>query len=114
MPGIGGCLPVLLQIPIFIALSRLLNSSIELYKAPMLWIPDLSVRDPWYVLPIIITLSMLSSAVNADDKQKLSIIAMAFIFGAFTANFASGLALYIAVNTLFGIFQTHIAQYVKS
>lgn len=109
--GLGGCLPILVQIPVFVALSRLLNSSFELYQAPMLWIPDLSARDPWYILPVIIMLSMLASAFNADDKQKLSIIAVALLFGAFTANFAAGLALYIAVNTLFGIIQTNIMHY---
>lgn len=111
--GLGGCLPILVQIPIFVALSRLLNSSFELYQAPMLWIPDLSARDPWYVLPIIIMLSMLASAFNADDKQKLSIIAVALLFGAFTANFAAGLALYIAVNTLFGVIQTNVIHYFR-
>lgn len=109
--GLGGCLPILVQIPIFVALSRLLNSSFELYQAPMLWIPDLSARDPWYILPMIIMLSMLASAFNADDKQKLSIIAVALFFGAFTANFAAGLALYIAVNTLFGVIQTNVSHY---
>ncbi|HTM06534.1 MAG TPA: YidC/Oxa1 family insertase periplasmic-domain containing protein [Patescibacteria group bacterium] len=109
--GLGGCLPVLVQIPIFVALSRLLNSSFELYQAPMLWIPDLSTRDPWYILPLVIMFSMLASALNADDKQKLSIIAVALLFGAFTANFAAGLALYIAVNALFGVLQTNISNY---
>jgi YidC/Oxa1 family membrane protein insertase len=104
--GLGGCLPILIQIPVFIALSRLLNSSFELYQAPMLWIPDLSARDPWYILPMIIMFSMLASALNADDKQKLSIVAVALLFGAFTANFAAGLALYIAVNSLFGVLLT--------
>lgn len=109
--GLGGCLPLFVQAPFFIALSRLLNSSFELYQAPMLWIPDLSARDPWYILPVIIVLSMLASALNADDKQKLSIIAMALFFGALTANFAAGLALYIAVNTLIGVMQTNITYY---
>lgn len=109
--GLGGCLPLLVQIPIFVALSRLLNSSFELYQAPMLWIPDLSARDPWYILPIIIMVSMLVPAVNADDKQKLSLIAVALFFGAFTANFAAGLALYIAVNTLFGVVHTNVSSY---
>lgn len=113
MPGIGGCLPLLLQIPIFIALSRVLYSAIELYKAPMLWIPDLSATDPYYILPLLLALSMLMQAATADAQQRLFMIALALVFGAMAASFSAGLALYIFMSTLLGVLQTSLFKYVK-
>ena len=56
---VGGCLPVLLQFPIFIALYQVLGNSIELYQAPFgLWIHDLSLKDPFYILPVLMGLTM--------------------------------------------------------
>ena len=103
----GGCLPVLLQIPIFFALSRILNSSFELYNAPMLWIPDLSAADPYYILPVFVTLVMILNALIANDSQQmLTGIVMALVFGAVTASFSAGLAIYLGVSVLAGIIQT--------
>ena len=59
---------MLLQFPLFIALNRVLSSSIEMYKAPFLWIPDLSGYDPYYILAILITVSMLVNALFIDAK----------------------------------------------
>jgi YidC/Oxa1 family membrane protein insertase len=114
MPGLGGCLPLLLQIPVFFALSRVLSNSIELYHAPMLWIPDLSASDPYYILPICVTLAMLAQAATTDSQQRMSVIAMAFVFGAFTASFSAGLALYICVSTILGVLQTRFVKYLNS
>jgi len=111
MPGLSGCLPLLLQLPLFIALSRVLYSSIELYKAPMWWIPDLSASDPYYILPVGVAIVMLLQAATVDAKQRLSVIAMALVFGALTVNFASGLALYIFVSTLLTVVQTSTLRY---
>ena len=113
MPGLGGCLPILLQIPIFFALSRVLVNSLELYQAPMLWISDLSARDPYYILPVFVALSMLGQATTADPKQRLSMVAMAFVFGAFTASFSAGLALYIGMSTLLSVAQTRILKFLN-
>lgn len=107
LPGLGGCLPMLLQIPMFIALSRLLASSIELYQAPFLWIKDLSAKDPYYILPVLVTLGMLGQAATTEPQQRTSVLVMAFIFGAVTANFSAGLALYICVSTLLSVAQTY-------
>src|SRR5579872_4662111 len=82
MPGMAGCLPLLLQIPVFLALSRVLSSSIELYQAPFLWIPDLSANDPCYVLPLLIGLSMLLQSATVESKQRMQFVVMALIFGA--------------------------------
>lgn len=113
MPGLGGCLPLLLQIPIFIALSTILRSSIELHKAPMLWIPDLSAADPYYLLPLGVALSMLLQASGADAQQRITGIAMALVFGAIATSFSAGLALYIFVSTLLGVFQGYIVRVFK-
>jgi len=113
MPGLGGCLPLLLQIPMFIALSTILRSSIELHKAPMLWIPDLSAADPYYLLPLGVALSMLLQASGADAQQRMTGIAMALVFGAVATSFSAGLALYIFVSTLLGVFQGYVVRVFK-
>ena len=111
--GIGSCLPLLLQMPIFFGLSRVLANSIELYQAPMLWISDLSSRDPYYIFPILVTIGMLAQAAGTDPKQRLSIVGMAFVFGAITASLSAGLALYISVSTLLAVAQTKLLKIFK-
>lgn len=113
MPGLGGCLPLLLQAPIFFAMSRILNTAIQLYQAPMLWIPDLSAADPYYILPILIASSMLFSISSVDASQRFSIIVMAVVFGAFATSFSAGLALYLAAGTVLGLVQTYIVGLFK-
>ena len=111
MPGAGGCLTKLLQLPIFFALSRVLSSSIELYKAPFIfWIHDLSARDPYYVLPILITLSMIFMSTTNDPKQRFTMIAVALIFGAASVNFSAGLCLYIFIGVVLTGIQTSWPQ----
>lgn len=107
VPGLGSCLPLLLQIPIFFALSRVLSSSIELYQAPMLWIKDLSAPDPLYILPFLVMVGMLASALFADASQRVAMVVMALVFAALSASFSSGLALYITVSTLLGVLQSY-------
>lgn len=114
MPGMAGCLPLLLQIPIFIALSRILSSAIELYKAPFtFWITDLSAADPYYVLPILIGVAMLLQATTVEQKQRMQFIVMAFVFGALSISFSAGLCLYIFMSTFLGIVQTAIQNKLK-
>lgn len=117
MPGLSGCLPLLLQLPIFIALSRVLSSAIELYNAPFIgWIHDLSAKDPYYILPIITAVSMMVQSVltpSSDPKQKISTVVMALVIGAVTANLAAGLALYICMFTMLGIVQTQALKALK-
>jgi YidC/Oxa1 family membrane protein insertase len=114
MPGLGGCLPMLLQIPIFFSLSRVLSSAIELYQAPFgLWIHDLSQADPYYVLPLLIAGAMFAQAFTVDAKQRNQFIMMAVLFGAFAINFSAGLCLYIVVSTLLGVIQTVVQNRAK-
>lgn len=114
IPGMGGCLPVLLQIPVFFSLSRVLANSIELYQAPFLWIPDLSAADPYYILPILIALSMVLHTTTVSDVRKsFSSYALALVFGVFTARLSSGLALFIFVSSISTVIQTKLYTWFK-
>lgn len=117
MPGLGGCLPLLLQIPFFMGLSGALNNSIELYRAPfILWIKDLSVKDPYYVLPVLIgigfLLVMLNSKQNGGFKQVVASGGMALLFAAWMSTTAAGLALFIVFNVFLHFIQTRIQKAV--
>lgn len=106
----GGCLPILLQIPVFFALYKVLAVSIELRGAPFaLWVTDLSMKDPFYVLPIIMGVSMLiqqrMTPSGGDPRQQKMMMFMPIIFTALFLNFASGLVLYWLVNNLLAIAQ---------
>ncbi len=107
----AGCLPVLIQMPIFFALYRVLYSSIELYHAPFgLWIHDLSSRDPYYITPVLLSLTMfiqqkLTPNTATDPAQARMMQLMPLIFGAFMIALPSGLTLYMLVNALASIAQ---------
>lgn len=109
---LGGCLPMLVQIPVFIALYWVLLESVELRGAPfMLWINDLTTQDPYYVLPILLGAAMfiqqkLSSQSMAMDPMQAKIMQlMPLMFCVFFAFFPAGLVLYWFVNTLLGMLQ---------
>jgi YidC/Oxa1 family membrane protein insertase len=109
---LGGCLPVLIQIPVFIALYWALLESVELRQAPwVLWIKDLSAPDPYFILPILMGVSMLAqqllSAVAMDPMQKKIMMAMPIVFTFFFLFFPSGLVLYWTVNNLLTITQQY-------
>ncbi|MCK8046854.1 membrane protein insertase YidC [Shewanella sp. 1CM18E] len=111
----GGCLPILLQMPIFIALYWVLLESVELRHAPfMLWITDLSVQDPYYVLPILMGISMFimqkmqPMAPTMDPMQVKMMQWMPVIFTVFFLWFPAGLVLYWLVGNLVAITQQKI------
>lgn len=109
---LGGCLPILIQIPVFIALYWALLESVELRQAPwILWIKDLSAPDPYFILPILMGASMLAqqslSAVAMDPMQKRIMMAMPVVFTFFFLFFPSGLVLYWTVNNLLTIAQQY-------
>ena len=110
MPGMAGCLPVFLQLPIFIALSRVLTTSIELYKAPFLWISDLSAKDPYYILPILTGICMLLQPLSENSKQRMLTLVMPVVLAAVLSGFSAGLALYIFVSTFLGVLQTKLVK----
>ncbi|HTL12351.1 MAG TPA: membrane protein insertase YidC [Bdellovibrionota bacterium] len=106
-----GCVPMLIQMPIFFALYRVLYSSVELYQAPfMLWISDLSVKDPFYVTPVLLAVTMfaqqkITPSAAADPMQQKMMQFMPLVFGAMMLNLPSGLTLYMLVNALASIVQ---------
>ncbi|HEX5801561.1 MAG TPA: membrane protein insertase YidC [Azospira sp.] len=107
---LGGCLPILVQIPVFIALYWVLLGAVEMRDAPwMLWITDLSTADPYYVLPVIMVVSMIiQTKLNPtppDPIQAKVMMAMPFIFGVMFFWFPSGLVLYWVVNNVLSIAQ---------
>ena len=81
-----------------------------MYHSSFLWIPDLSARDPWFILPILTTICMLFMMQGTDVRQRLSGVAMAVVFGAFSTTFSAGLALFIFISTFSGIVQTAIQK----
>ena len=113
---LGGCLPVLLQIPVFIALYWVILGSVELRHAPFYWwIEDLSVADPYFILPLLMGGAMFMqtrlSPTPPDPTQAMIIKIMPLFFTGFSLFFPSGLVLYWLVNTLLSIAQQwHITR----
>lgn len=109
---LGGCLPILVQIPVFIALYYVLLESVEMRQAPfMLWIHDLSVSDPYYVLPLLMGLTMfiqhkLNPAMMDPMQQRVMMI-MPIAMTAFFLMFPAGLVLYWLVNNTLSIMQQY-------
>jgi YidC/Oxa1 family membrane protein insertase len=106
-----GCFPMLLQMPIWIALYRMLANSVELYRTPLiLWISDMSQPDPYFVLPLVLGASMFLqqklTPTTADSQQaKMMMYMMPIMFTFFMLMLPAGLNLYILVNTLLTIAQ---------
>jgi YidC/Oxa1 family membrane protein insertase len=107
---LGGCLPIVVQIPVFIALYWVLLESVELRQAPFaLWIKDLSSPDPYFVLPIIMGITMAGQQMlnpsPLDPIQKKVMMALPFVFTIFFLFFPAGLVLYWVVNNVLSIAQ---------
>lgn len=107
---LGGCLPIVVQIPVFIALYWVLLESVELRQAPWIfWIRDLSIKDQYYVLPLIMGISMfIQQKLNPappDPMQAKIMMALPFVFTVFFAFFPSGLVLYWVTNNILSISQ---------
>ncbi|HEY7602439.1 MAG TPA: membrane protein insertase YidC [Methylomirabilota bacterium] len=109
----GGCLPMVVQIPIFYALYLTLQYSVELQGAPfMLWITDLSKKDPYYVLPILMGISMLwqqkMTPTVGDPRQTQIMMIMPVVFTFMFLEFPTGLVLYWLVNNVLTIGQQYL------
>ena len=107
---LGGCLPILIQIPVFLALYWVLLESVEMRQAPwVLWIKDLSAQDPYYILPIIMGASMfVQQKLNPqplDPIQQKVFMILPFMFTAMFLFFPAGLVLYWTVNNVLSIAQ---------
>ena len=107
---LGGCFPILIQIPVFIALYWVLLESVELRQTPfILWIKDLSTKDPYYVLPVVMGATMLIqqklNPAPMDPIQEKVMMVLPIVFTVFFAFFPSGLVLYWVVNNMLSIIQ---------
>ncbi|TMS56933.1 membrane protein insertase YidC [Imbroritus primus] len=107
---LGGCLPIVIQIPVFIALYWVLLSSVEMRHAPWIgWIHDLSAPDPWYILPIVMAVSMfIQTKLNPtppDPIQAKVMLFMPLVFSVMFFFFPAGLVLYWVVNNILSIAQ---------
>lgn len=109
-----GCLPLLLQIPVFIGLQRVLSSSLELYKAPFLWIKDLSQADPYFILPILVGIGMAVQMMQTGDaRQRMTNGIIALVITAATSYLSAGLTLFIAVNSLSSVLFSKLPKSLK-
>ncbi|HEY1263137.1 MAG TPA: membrane protein insertase YidC [Terriglobales bacterium] len=108
---VGGCLPMLIQMPFLFAYYSMLGSALDLRHAPWLWIRDLSAPDPWYLLPIGIVITMfltqrMTPQAGMDPtQQKMMTIMMPLFIGFISFNLAAGLCLYWSVGNLIAIGQ---------
>lgn len=111
---LSGCLPLLLQMPFFFAIYRVLYGAVELVGAPFYgWIHDLSIHDPFYVLPILMGIAMLAQQkltpqTTIDPTQQKIMMFMPIIFAFIMKSLPAGLVLYIFVSTVVGIIQQSI------
>ncbi|MBI5695121.1 MAG: membrane protein insertase YidC [Nitrospirae bacterium] len=114
----GGCLPMLVQMPVFFALYSVLNNAIELRSAPFaLWITDMSAKDPYYVLPVLMGASMLlmqkMTPTSMDPMQNRIMMIMPVVLTFMFINLPSGLVLYFVVSNLLSMAQQlYINKYV--
>lgn len=119
---LAGCLPMLLQMPIWLALYRMLSAVGELHLAPFIpgWIDDLTATDPFYVLPIAVTAVMflqskLSPTSLDSMQQKILVYGLPLMFGVMSFFFPSGLSLYIFTNSLLSMLHTlYMRKFDKS
>jgi YidC/Oxa1 family membrane protein insertase len=107
---LGGCLPVLIQMPVFFALFAMLGNSVELYRSSFIfWIRDLTAPDPYYVVPLAMGAMMFVqqrlSPTPPDPQQKIMMYMMPVMFTAFSIFMPAGLTLYYLVNTLLTMVQ---------
>lgn len=112
--GMSGCLPLLLQLPILWAFYNVLSAAIELRQAPfLLWVKDLSAKDPYYITPLLMGATMfiqqkMSGPVGGDPMQQRMMMFMPIIFTFLFLQFPSGLVLYWLVNNILGIGQQYL------
>lgn len=109
---LGGCLPIVLQIPVFIALYEVLYVAIELRHAPFfLWLTDLSAKDPYYITPVLMGATMFiqqkMTPTSVDPTQAKIMLIMPIVFTFMFLNFPSGLVIYWLINNILSIVQQY-------
>jgi YidC/Oxa1 family membrane protein insertase len=109
---LGGCLPIVVQMPVFLALYWVLQAAVEMRGATWLWIPDLTLKDPFFILPVLYAISMfITQRLNpqpADPVQAKMMMFMPLAFSVMFLFFPSGLVLYWVVNNLISMAQQYV------
>jgi YidC/Oxa1 family membrane protein insertase len=105
---LGGCLPLLVQMPILFAFFRMLDASIELRSAPFIfWIQDLSKPDPYFITPIVMGITMVAqqkmTPATGDATQRRMMMFLPILFTFFFLRVSSGLAVYFLFSNVFGM-----------
>ncbi len=109
----SGCLPILLQIPVFFALYKVLTITTDLQLASFLWVPSLALKDPYYILPILMGATMIAQqfiSPSPEKSQNYIMIITSVVFTFLFANFPAGLVLYWTLNNVFNLAQTYIIK----
>lgn len=114
----GGCLPILVQLPIFFAFYQLLSTAVELWRSPwVLWVHDLTAPDPYWVLPIVMGITQFIQTKMTppppDPVQKRLIQAMPIVFTVFSLGFPSGLVVYWLTNNVLSIAQQGLYNRIR-
>ncbi len=109
---IGGCLPMVIQMPIYFALYSMLGTAVELYRAQFFWIRDLTAADPFFILPVVtgglMFLQTKVSPAPTDPQQKMMANMMPVMFTFVSVFLPAGLTLYIMTNTMLGMLQQFV------
>ena len=112
MNPVGGCLPLLIQMPIYFALYSMLGNAVELYRVQLFWIPDLTASDPYFILPLVTGAMMFLQTkltpAPADPQQRMMTVMMPLMFTVFSIFLPAGLTLYIMTNTILGMAQQYL------
>lgn len=109
----SGCLPILLQIPIFFALYKVLTITADLQLASFLWIPSLAEKDPYYLLPVLMGATMIAQQLvspSPEKSQNVIMIITSVVFAFLFASFPAGLVLYWTLNNVFNIIQSYLIK----
>jgi YidC/Oxa1 family membrane protein insertase len=109
----SGCLPILLQIPVFFALYKVLTITADLQLAGFLWVHSLAEKDPYYILPLLMGATMIAQqfiSPSPERTQNYMMIITSVVFTFLFANFPAGLVLYWTLNNIFNLGQTYVIK----
>ena len=109
----SGCLPILLQIPVFFALYKVLTITAALQLAKFLWIQSLAQKDPYYILPVLMGITMIAQqfiSPSPEKSQNYKMIISSVFFTFLFASFPAGLVIYWTLNNIFNLGQTYIIK----
>lgn len=115
--GMGRFIPQLIQMPIMLAFMRMIPNAVELYKAPLWWIADLSSSDPYYILPLCFALCSMMNVLMVPMSSvgaRLFSIAVSLMIATATVYFSAGVTLYLATRIAFEVIQRLVVRYISS